>query len=207
MVELDPDVPRQRSGQANALVEVVRACLRGRGTAGPLAAEELAAVEHDGQVRVIDLLDEPQHVGPGGAVGAVVVVLEPDRQPDHRGLDTDLPDRGDRAGPARGPVRLGARPGKYPQHGRPRNAAAAIASRALASSPAWRIGVDAEVGADRELRERQPLVEQRPAHPGQRRRPQVRQVAPCRLAPSSPCSRQIARKSSIVIAPEAIGRE
>src|SRR5205823_1813498 len=43
-VELDANVPRQGSAQADALVEVLGPGLRGRGAAGPLAAQELAAV-------------------------------------------------------------------------------------------------------------------------------------------------------------------
>src|SRR5207245_5578535 len=71
-VELDAHVASQRGGLVDTQDQVGPIHSRSRSTASPGAADKLPAVEDNGQVRVVHLPEEAQHVGAGAAETAVV---------------------------------------------------------------------------------------------------------------------------------------
>ena len=77
-VELDPHVARECSGLADALHEVGIRQVGRYVPAGPRRSGELPAIQDEGQIRMIDRLDEVEHFIAGAAQRAVIVILQTD---------------------------------------------------------------------------------------------------------------------------------
>src|SRR5205823_10048321 len=102
IVELGADMASQRGGLPDAGEVVGAAQLGWRLAAGAFAAGELSGVEDEHKVGMVDRFEEVDHLVAGADEGAVVVVLQADRDSRIRPLDTELPHRG--GGTVEGPA-------------------------------------------------------------------------------------------------------